>query len=499
MNIINKNSVVKYYNTNFLNVNVNGKNVVGGVSAWQGIRKLTDTNLINVGTTNPNPQTGQGFIYIGNIQCNSGDSYYLSVPNYKYTSIYGPDYDDDTGLFTFVGSCSNNSNNNSNNKTDGFIYKGTLNNLNKKKYYSFPSVNKKYDTTFIHSNMNGYLVGNTGNVNKQKIRSFIYNINDLNNYTRIKFPGSLTTTTYGIWYNGGTSYTITGGYSMKTSISIDKLYKNGLPTVYPFENGFIADFDSFTKKFSNWTTIDYKKIGFSIEHPLHIEGISGLNNNPNTYSLSAQVLIDAKPQGYYLSIIRNKNTFDIINGVNIKYSDGITTANSVVDNKIVGININKNKTISYQSEIIFNDNLSGSAISNQTIIYKNQNVIFNKQFIDGNISASKTGMFTFKNEGLYNINFSIYLKNLNLPAAIFTVYYTVNGKPSNFIIEQKGIDDFGTGTAHGLAIPCIFSNKFFPNDTLFIQNSSDGDIILVSDYNSNSVGALISINQISTL
>ena len=88
---------------------------------------------------------------------------------------------------------------------------------------------------------------------------------------------------------------------------------------------------------------------------------------------------------------------------------------------------------------------------------------------------------------------------MNLPAAIFTVYYTVNGKPSNFIIEQKGIDDFGTGTAHGLAIPCIFSSKFFPNDTLFIQNKSDGDIILVSDYNSNSVGALISINQISTL
>jgi hypothetical protein len=484
-------SVVKYYNTNFLNVNVNGKNVVGGISSWQGIRKLTNTNLINVGTTYPTAQTGQGFIYIGNIQCNSGDSYYLSVPNYKYTSIYGPDYDDNTGLFTFVGSCSN-----GNDKTNGFIYKGTLKHLHKKENYSFPSINKKYEITFIHSNMNGYLVGNSGNINVPKFRSFLYNINDLNHYIKIKFPGSLTTSTYGIWYNGGTSYTITGGYSNKINILIDKIYKNGLPNVYPFENGFIADFDSLTKKFSNWTTIDYKKFGFSIEHPLHIEGISGLNNNLNTYSLSVQVLIDAKPQGYYLSIIRNKNTFDITNGVKIKYSDGITTANSVVDNKIVGINIKPNKTISYQSEIIFNDNLSGSTISNQTVIYNNQNVIFNKQFIDGNISASKTGVFTFKNEGLYNINFSIYLKNLNLPAAIFTVYYTVNGVKSQFTIEQKGIDDFGTGTAHGLVLPCIFSNKFFPSDTLFIKNSSSGDIILVSDYNSKSVGALISINLI---
>ena len=131
---------ILFYNTNFLNVKVNEKNVVGGISAWQGIRKLTNTNLINVGTTYPTAQTGQGFIYIGNIQCNSGDSYYLSVPNYKYTSIYGPDYDDNTGLFTFVGSCSN-----GNDKTYGFIYKGTLKHLHKKENFSFPSVNKKYE------------------------------------------------------------------------------------------------------------------------------------------------------------------------------------------------------------------------------------------------------------------------------------------------------------------------------------------------------------------
>jgi hypothetical protein len=488
----NTNTTIKYFNTNFLNVKVNGKNVIGGISSWQGIRKLTDTNLVNVGTTYPTTLTGQGFIYIGNIQCNSGNMYYLSVPKYKYTSIYGPDYNTDTGLFTFVGSCSN-----GNGDIYGFVYNGKLNHIDHKNNYSFPSVNKINNTTFVHSSMNGYMVGNSGDTNTKNAISFLYNINDLTTYIPVKFPGALTTTTYGIWYNGGTSYTLAGGASKIGQVPINNIYQDGLPTVYPFENGFLVDFDSKTSKFTNWTIIDYTKLGFTREQFLHIEGISGLNNNPNLFSLSVTVLNDVKLEGFYVTVARNNRSFDVTNSMRLKYSEGLTTANSVVDNKVVGINVKPGKTISYQSEIIFNDNSSGIVLPTQKKIINNENVIFNKQFVDGNISVSKSGVFKFKNEGLYNINFTIYLQNLNLPAAIFTIHYTVNGKKSKFIIEQKGIDKNGTGTAHGLSIPCAFSNKFFPNDVLRVTNTSSGDLTLVSNYDKEAVGGIISINLLN--
>ena len=43
--------------------------------------------------------------------------------------------------------------------------------------------------------------------------AFIYDVATSTFLPDIVYPGSTTTTAYGIWYNGGTSYTICGGYS----------------------------------------------------------------------------------------------------------------------------------------------------------------------------------------------------------------------------------------------------------------------------------------------
>ena len=74
-------------------------------------------------------------------------------------------------------------------------------NFNNKKNYNYPSVNNIYDITFLHSISNDVLVGNAGNIGESNTFSFLYKTNDLNNLTEIKYPGSETTTTYGIWYN----------------------------------------------------------------------------------------------------------------------------------------------------------------------------------------------------------------------------------------------------------------------------------------------------------
>jgi hypothetical protein len=68
-----------------------------------------NNELIICGTTLPTPTTGQGLIYFGSIDCsNSNPTYHiLSVPDASYSSVYGPRYDDLTGMFTFVGSYNN--------------------------------------------------------------------------------------------------------------------------------------------------------------------------------------------------------------------------------------------------------------------------------------------------------------------------------------------------------------------------------------------------------
>ena len=55
----------------------------------------------------------------------------------------------------------------------------------------------------------------------------------------VVYPGSTSTTLYGIWSNGGTSYTLAGGYSELL---------NGSRTV---GKGFLVDYDSVTGRFTH--------------------------------------------------------------------------------------------------------------------------------------------------------------------------------------------------------------------------------------------------------
>lgn len=340
-------SQVLYYNTNYLEVENNG------ISAWQGSRAIDEDIFLLCGTTKPNPQKGIGLIYSGNISFTDGNIYYMNVPDSLYTSVYGPNYDSETGIFNFVGSFQTQSN-----KTKGFIYTGTLSDasLSTTSNYTYPSVNIDYDIVFVHSIINGYCVGNAGNFSKtgetinQDTIAFLYNIQDLSNPIEVSFPNSQTTTVYGIWYNKNKqTYTIVGGFSLvRTPIS--RIYSNN--KIIPIGQAFIVDYDPKSNIFINWTALELPVSKLVLSH---IEGISGFYDLEDIYTICIDTISLGYTNGYYATIIRDSNDkFKIRKFVEVKYpmEKSASTINSVANNNIVGLSISPYGNQSFQATIL---------------------------------------------------------------------------------------------------------------------------------------------------
>tara|TARA_Y100001970_G_scaffold245911_1_gene313349 strand:+ start:7496 stop:8761 length:1266 start_codon:yes stop_codon:yes gene_type:complete len=355
---------ITYYNTkNMLVKQPNSNPSYGALSAWQGIRTMeTDNTYLICGTTAPNPNAGYGLIFQGNISCTNGHTYYLNVPNSLSSSVYGPNYDTNTGLYGFVGSYMNPSDEN----IYGFYYNGYLNNneLVNAENYKYPRVNKKYDVTFVHSTMGEIMVGNCGNTGssvsaiENSIVSFLYfTKSNMNNYIEIKFPNSVSTTTYGVWYNGNNKYTLVGGYSLNKNMKISDVYRNGVPG--PFGNGFVCTFDALTQTFSNWTTLDGLPNNNNLE--THIEGISKMSNGSDIYTLSLDTInTNLKTRtSYYATMTMDKNGDYIINKnyIPIEYPGNNNeiinnaSSNSVADNNLVGLYISPKGNVPFQCKI----------------------------------------------------------------------------------------------------------------------------------------------------
>src|SRR6185369_6044553 len=92
--------------------------------------------------------------------------------------------------------------------------------------------------TYAHSTMGGLVVGNYTRENSHGYldggHAFIYDIANDKFLPDVKFPGSKMNSAYGIWSNGGTKYTIVGGYS------------DGIAPVFegkPIGSAYMVDFD----------------------------------------------------------------------------------------------------------------------------------------------------------------------------------------------------------------------------------------------------------------
>lgn len=178
--------------------------------------------------------------------------------------------------------------------------------------------------TLGHSTMGGIVVGNydtrlvTG-------KGFIYNINNGTYYPLDKPDGSVSLTLYGVWYNGGTSYTITGGYSAVLQGGVDA--------------GFITDWDSATQRVTHFTTLNYNNSALSLIGT-HFEGITG--DNSGGYYLAADWQYNSLGGTYpaFAHITRNPDgSFAVPQWTGFAYYPGSswTSANTVYQNKVLGL------------------------------------------------------------------------------------------------------------------------------------------------------------------
>ena len=251
-------NIISYFNSSDLMMN------------WNGIRQLDDENYLMVGQNIDK----KGVVYIGPV---NGKGFYsnLKIPiektsinkihidkihvdkihvnKIKRSSIYSGEHLENK-IFRLVGSYSN-----SEFSTVGimsFIYTGKISQkefANINNYIFIEPPLGQFNIVF-HSISNKLIVANSditiGSFNKQGL---IYDLNK-QIITSVKYPNSLYTNVYGIWYNSDlNNYTIVGGYTESIYPTVINILSNKL--IF-FEKGFIVDYDFNNNIFSNWTTIE---------------------------------------------------------------------------------------------------------------------------------------------------------------------------------------------------------------------------------------------------
>lgn len=166
--------------------------------------------------------------------------------------------------------------------------------------------------------MGGLVVGNY-DTDLATGKAFIYNIAE-NSYVEIVKSGAVSVTAYGIWYNGGSTYTIAGGYS--------DVNEGGVDTAY------LVDYDSNTQSFTNWTSFTYNNQPSVITH---FEGITTDNNGG--YNLVADALSGEDVVASFVHVPRNSsNTFGAATWTPYAYPGAVlTSANTVYLNYALGI------------------------------------------------------------------------------------------------------------------------------------------------------------------
>jgi len=422
------------------------------IAFWQGIKTINGIQII-CGTTS----TGAGVM--GTLVTSSGvvcilsggvtTYYYLNFPitNIATTSLYGPNYNQSTQLYSFVGCYTLNGTKGN----VGFYFIGTiadLTNNNPACFYKITTLKSSY-YTFGHSIMNGMLIYNT---NKKKtiftiitglVKAYLYNTTT-NASIEIKYPGSITTTAYGMWYNGS-SYVIVGGFTTNINYEfkqigtyINSKGQNGY--VKLVAAGFIVNcsynIQTASFEFSNWMQITYpnmNKGNIKESNVLltHIQGIS-INNNwssENVYSLAAASIVKKNVINsiVFIKMLPNNGGFNVLKWVDISNLDIFKQFNIANTNKLYPIITSiSNSTVTGN---VIDLNNTNSNINNSNISNINSNmssITANASNITANASSITANASNINS----SINSSISNINSNMPAAMVAVMPTMPAIPA---------------------------------------------------------------------
>lgn len=326
---VNPVSGVTYYNADSVGLQP--------VSGWQGIRDSGKPGQYLIAGTS----ASNGLLYIGPISGAGGTSYAVNYPGATTTSVYGPDIVGGDVL-RLVGSYKT-----GNGQVQGFLFQGTLADLsNAGNYRTIDYPNAQY--TYVHSTMGSFAVGNAdgpeGNAPIGTGHAFLYSVPMGRLVSNIVYPGSASTTAYGIWYNGGTSYTICGGYTLPG------------PSSSALAAGYLVDYDAATGQFTHWTSISAPGVlpnGQSIA--THFEGIS--SPEPGVYTLATGETAASSGAVLGASLVTVRRNADGSFGptywLDLSYpgAAGVTTANAVAGNQVVGITAVSTGIIAYQATV----------------------------------------------------------------------------------------------------------------------------------------------------
>lgn len=364
------------------------------VSGWEGIRGTSTSGQFLISGTSGN----NGLLFEGNA-AGVGTSYTLEYPNATATSVYGPDILSN-GDLRLVGSYRNADALSAAVTVNGFVYQGPLSGLsNASNYKTIDMPGAKYN--YVHSTMGGLAVGNydspldhgTNSLPLGPGHAFLYDIAQGKFLTDIVVNGAISNTAYGIWYNGGTSYTICGGYSLNP-------VNNLSDQTQPIGKAYLIDYDSATGKFSHATTFDDPR---GVNFITHFEGISSVDKGIYTLNAdSVQAGTGDPAQGSFVTVRRNADgSFGTATWVDLNYPGldpvtHITSSNSVTGNQVVGIVVGGSADLAYQATINtgfqLSNVISGNGANGISLDSANNNRV-----AMNNIGTDSTGMLGLAN------------------------------------------------------------------------------------------------------
>ncbi len=456
------------------------------VSGWEGIRGGDSTGQYLITGTTASNGVASGLLYEGTID-GTGTSYVVNNPDWTSSSVYGPN-NLGSGVIQLVGTYKSPS---SSAAVNGFIFQGTTSDLNNDSDYAtidMPGAEYNY----VHSTAGGLAVGNYDSETNGSLgagRAFLFNVSNPaapTYITDIVFPGSFSNTAYGIWYNGGTSYTICGG-------AADVSTNNMLNQNQPIGQAFLVDYDSSTSTFSNWTSFSYP---YGVGYLTHFEGIS--STSPGVYTLSADA-ISTNPsqpsQGALVTVTRNANgSFGAAQWTPLNYpgldpANNLTTGNSVYGNQVVGIVIGSNG-LSYEATVNSSAQLSNVISGNggSGILIEGAAATANT-VVDNNIGTNAPGTAALGNGGNgIEITNGARLNTIggNAPTGTFTGTQTqAPGKPADGNVISANGDD-GVLITGGAEYNTL-SGNFIGTDVTGMHafgNRGDGVGIIHADNNS---------------
>lgn len=348
------------------------------VQTWTGIRGYDEGQFLLTGTSNSGG-VESGLLYVGPLEGTAaGQVYTIEYPGVDVaeTTVYGPD-DLGNGDVLLVGTYVR--------KDDatryGFSFQGNLATMERdlQNPDNFQTIWNGSPFNYLHSTMGGLAVGNYVTTDSPNAtgRSFLYDMEASQFIHDIVFPGSLSNTAYGIWDNGDGRYTIAGGFSPSSVNNMNNPSQ-------PLGEAFLVDYERLTGSFSNW-----RSFSFQTDAPgnpvTHFQGISSVQKGVYTLSADAVVTGEAATAGW-VTVARNADgsfgdmTWTELSAATpVTNESGVTSANSVYGNTVVGVVATDGGVASFQARINLaghsSNLISGNSDNGIAVIGSTNNVI----------------------------------------------------------------------------------------------------------------------------